>query len=248
MTERVVRGGDPDEVARQVAERVGRLLVAAQGDGSVASLVLTGGSVARKVHTAMAAPSDVDWSRVEVWWGDERYVPADDPDRNAGQAREDLLSRVPVEPRLVHEMPAPGGEHPDVAAAASAYAHDLRRALERLGPGDPWFEVLMLGIGPDGHCASLFPGRDELHSSAYVLPVTDSPKPPPTRITLGMQALRRARHVVFVATGESKADAVAESVRGRDVSGTPAAGPRGLESTTWFVDDAAASALDAGGA
>jgi 6-phosphogluconolactonase len=116
--------------------------------------------------------------------------------------------------------------------------------VERRSPGEPWLDVLMLGIGPDGHCASLFPGRDEVLSAAYVVPVSDSPKPPPNRITLGMAVLRRAQHVVFVATGEEKAAAVAASVAGvggdpEALRRTPAAGPRGLASTTWFVDEPA---------
>jgi 6-phosphogluconolactonase len=244
VAEKVVRHATDDEVADDVAAEVVRELAAVQATRRVASLVLTGGSMARRFHVAMARlGGDVDWSRVEVWWGDERYVPGADPERNARQAREDLLSRVPVDPSRVHEMPASDEEHADVASAASAYAHDLRRWVERRGPGEPWFDVLMLGIGPDGHCASLFPGRPELAASEYVLPVSDSPKPPPVRITLSLPVLRRARRVLFVATGEGKADAVAGSVRGEDVAGTPAAGPRGLSDTTWFVDDAAATAL-----
>jgi 6-phosphogluconolactonase len=102
----------------------------------------------------------------------------------------------------------------------------------------------MLGIGPDGHCASLFPDRGEVDSEAVVLAVRDSPKPPPVRITMGMPTLLRARHVVFVATGEEKADAVARSVAGGAVRETPAAGPRGIESTTWYVDDHAGARLE----
>jgi 6-phosphogluconolactonase len=244
VAEQVVRHATDDEVADDVAAEVVRELAAVQAARRVPSLVLTGGSIARRFHAAMARlGGDVDWSYVEVWWGDERYLPGTDRERNATQAREDLLSRVPVDPARVHEMPASDEEHADVAAAASAYAHDLRRWVERREPGEPWFDVLMLGIGPDGHCASLFPGRPELAANGYVLPVSDSPKPPPVRITLSLPVLRRARRVLFVATGEGKADAVAASVRGEDVAGTPAAGPRGLSDTTWFVDDAAATAL-----
>jgi 6-phosphogluconolactonase len=225
------------------AEVVGEL-AAVQSAGRVPSLVLTGGSISRRIHAALAdAGGAVGWSRVELWWGDERYVPDDDDERNATQARTDLLTRVPVDPARVHEMPASDREYADVASAASAYAHDVRRWVEGRGSGEPWFDVLMLGIGPDGHCASLFPGRPELAATGYVLPVTDSPKPPPTRITLGMQVLRRARRVFFVATSAEKAEAVAASVRGEDVHRTPAAGPRGLADTTWFVDEAAAGLL-----
>ena len=242
MTGRLVRGSSEDEVARLAAEAVAGLLAEAPA-GRRAGLVLTGGTLTRTLHPRLAG-LPVDWSRVEVWWGDDRYVSAADEERNAGQARQDLLSRVPLDPALVHEMPASDAGHPDVASAAAAYDAELRSVVDRLAPDDPWFEVLMLGIGPDGHCASLFPGRPEVHDPAYVLPVTDSPKPPPTRISLGMTALQRARHVVFVATGDGKAEAVARSIRGGDTARTPAAGPRGLETTTWYVDEAAAALLE----
>jgi 6-phosphogluconolactonase len=208
-------------------------------------VVLTGGSVARKTHAAVAATaagSTVDWSRVELWWGDERFVPADDPDRNAGQTWEDLLQHVPVDPDRVHAMPASDDEYADADAAAWAYARDLREAVGP-DPGGTWFDLLMLGIGPDGHCASLFPDRSEVESDADVLGVHDSPKPPPTRITLGLGTLRRAQLVWFVATGAEKADAVSRSVRGEDVVSTPSAGPRGRSATTWYVDDEAAGRL-----
>jgi 6-phosphogluconolactonase len=240
--ERVVRGNEEADVARLVVQHVVRLLDTAPGHRP-AGLVLTGGTLTRTVHPLLA-DEPVDWERVEVWWGDDRYVPADDDDRNAGQARQDLLSRVPLAPSRIHEIPAADAGHPDVGAAAAAYDAKLRRVVDALGTDEPWFEVLMLGIGPDGHCASLFPGRPEVRSPSYVLPVSDSPKPPPIRISLGMPALRRARHVVFLAAGEDKADAVARSVRGGELSETPAAGPRGLESTTWLVDEAAAALLD----
>lgn len=241
-TAEIIQLPDPDTVAERLATDLVHRLAAVQRTGRVPSVVLTGGTVARKVHAAVPQAGEglLDWAGVEFWWGDERYVPAADPERNAGQTWEDMLRHLPVDRRRVHEMAPSDGEYADVGSAASAYAHDLRRALEGRGPGEPWFDVLMLGIGPDAHCASLFPGREELHSSAYVLPVHDSPKPPPTRISLGMQTLRRAERVMFVATGSEKAEAVAASVHGEDVMLAPAAGPRGLESTTWYLDEEAA--------
>ncbi len=238
----VHRSPDPDSVARAVADRVVELVVAAQAARGQASVVLTGGSVSRKVHAALAThDARVDWSRVSFWWGDDRYVPSDDTERNAGQAWEDMLRRLPLDPARVHAMPAEDDDYEEAEAAAWAYGQELRAAAPEDGP---WFDVLMLGIGPDGHCASLFPGRSEVESEADVLAVHDSPKPPPTRISMGLRTLNRAAHVLFVATGEEKADAVARSVSGDDVFHTPAAGPRGLETTEWYVDDAAASQLD----
>lgn len=242
-TAEVLRLADAGELAERSASDVLDLLRGIQAEGRVPSLILTGGSIVRQVHARMAAGQGVDWSAVDVWWGDERYLPAGDAERNATTAWEDLLNRVPVDPLRVHEMPASDSGHPDVASAASAYAHEVRRAVDARVPGEPWFDVLMLGIGPDGHCASLFPGHDEVHATGSVVPVTDSPKPPPTRITLTMPVLRRAAHVVFMANGSAKADAVRASVEGTDVDRAPAAGPRGLVSTRWYVDAAAASRL-----
>ena len=244
MTDPAVNvNADQDAAAARTADRVLELLRTAQSVRGDASLVLTGGSVARKVHAELAkhAGSDeIDWSRVTFWWGDERYVPSDDEDRNAGQAWEDLLQHLPLDPARVHAMPAEDDEHTDADAAAWAYAETLRGAVPR---DEAWFDVLMLGIGPDGHCASLFPEHPEARSEAAVLAVHDAPKPPPTRISMGMTTLGRARHVVFVATGQEKADAVARSVSGKDPVGTPAAAPRGLSGTEWYVDEAAASSL-----
>ena len=242
-TSSVHRAPDADAVAGEVADRVLDLLAGAQATRGEATVVLTGGSVSRKVHAGLAGHPDrgrVDWSRVSFWWGDERYVPSDDADRNAGQAWEDLLQHLPLDPERVHAMAAADDDYEDADAAAWAHAQELRGAVPEDGP---WFDVLILGIGPDGHCASLFPDRAEVESEADVLAVQHSPKPPPTRISMGLSTLRRAAHVVFVAAGAEKADAVARSVTGDDVTSTPAAGPRGLESTEWYVDEAAASRL-----
>lgn len=244
--EGVSRCSDADDLANQVASTLLVALAAVQSERRIPSVVLTGGSIARRIHAAVAHHPErdsVDWAWVDFWFGDERFVPSDAPERNSLQAHEDLLEHLPIDPARVHEMAASDGDHVDVSSAASAYAHDLRQAMERRGPGEPWFDLLMLGIGPDGHCASLFPGRPEVHASANVVGVRDAPKPPPMRISLGMSTLRRAGHVLFVAAGEEKAEAVAASVRGDGVNTTPAAGPRGLESTTWYVDEAAARLL-----
>ena len=244
--ESVVRAATGDELAAAVAAELVAVLDTAQRHGRVPSVVLTGGTISRKVHAAVVAEAgrvSVDWDRVEVWFGDERYVPAGDPERNAGQADEDLLQHLPFDRARVHPMPASDEGHSGPEEAATAYAEELARATGSRGDQEPLFDVLMLGIGPDGHCASLFPGRDEVDSPAAVLAVHDSPKPPPTRISLGMHTLQRARQVWFVAAGEEKAPAVARSVAGGDVRATPSAGPRGTAATRWYVDQAAAAEL-----
>ena len=235
----VVRHDDGDTLAAAVAERLVARLLDLQDAGRVPSVVLTGGTIAEKLHRAVVTDprsAQVDWARVDFWFGDERYVPAGDPDRNAGQARAAMLDHLPVDPERVHEMPASDGEYgDDVDAAAAAYA-------ARLGAA-PAFDVLMLGVGPDGHCASMFPGHPALSADGVAVAVRDSPKPPPTRISLTMGTLGRADEVWFVASGEGKADAVRDALADGDVVDVPAAGPKGRTRTLWLVDDAAASHL-----
>lgn len=232
-----------EELARTVADRLVHRLLAVQERGRVPSVVLTGGSIANSVHGAVLAVPEqgsVDWARVEVWFGDERFVPADDRDRNALQAREALLSALPLAPERVHEMPAAGGAHgDDVDAAAAAYAAEIVRVL-----GDrPRFDVLMLGIGPDGHCASLFPGHEAVRADGLAVGVRSSPKPPPTRISLTMGTLGLADEVWFLASGAGKAQAVHDALTGDDVTAVPASGPRGRDRTVWFLDVEAASSV-----
>jgi 6-phosphogluconolactonase len=251
---------ESDEVlAAAVAARLVTRLVDIQASGGAPSLVLTGGSIAERIAAAVAdspARSAVDWRQVDFWWGDERFVPADDPDRNAGRAAAAMLDRLPVDPSRVHVMPASDGEHgDDVDAAAAAYAEELAtavagepagRTVSDTGPDAgsetrPLFDILMLGIGPDGHCASLFPGRPEVRDERPVVAVRDSPKPPPTRISLTLGPLNRASEVWWVASGSGKADAVSSALSGADPVDVPAAGPRGLVHTLWFLDREAAA-------
>lgn len=234
---------DPDALARTVAARLVEQIVELQAGGRIPSIVLTGGSIADKLHRAvLEAPGQdrVDWSAVEFWFGDERYVAHDDEDRNALQARRALLSRVPVTEQRIHEMPAADGPHgDDVEAAAAACAEELRSTL-----GDePRFDVLMLGIGPDGHCASLFPGHEAVRAGGLAVGVRDSPKPPPTRISLTMAALQHAEEVWFVAAGEAKAQAVHDAMTGTDINAVPASGPRGRQRTVWLLDAEAAGSV-----
>ena len=234
----------PADVAANVAGVLLEHLAEAQTGERVASAVLTGGSLARQVHRAVARHADsatVDWARVDFWWGDERYVASDHADRNAGQAWEDMLQHLPVDPARVHAMPAADDGFESLEAAAWAHGQELR---EWLAGREPWFDVLMLGIGPDGHCASLFPGHPAVDSVAEVVAVQDSPKPPPQRISFGLGTLRQARQVIFAATGTDKATAVARSVASSEVHQAPSAGPRGTERTDWYVDEAAATAIE----
>lgn len=231
---------DAAALANSVAGELLSRLADAQTSGRVPQVVLTGGTIADAVHHEIArlsAASDVDWSRVGIWWGDERFVGPDDQDRNAGQARRAFLDTVGVDPAQVHEM-ASTATASSSAQGAAAYAEELA------AHGAEGFEVLMLGVGPDGHVASLFPGRPELSATEPVVAVTDSPKPPPERISLTLPTLNRARAVWLLASGEAKAEAVARALgAGAGENPLPAAAVGGRDETVWFLDRDAAARL-----
>jgi 6-phosphogluconolactonase len=239
----------PEELASAVCARLITTLVDVQSAGRVAHWVLTGGTIADKIHAAVAsttARDAVDWSRVEFWWGDERFVATDDDDRNERQARQALLDKLRVDPDRVHPMPS-ADTGLDAEAAAAAYAETLRAATRPEDHGVvPTFDVVMLGVGPDGHVASLFPERPALYDERPVTAVRGAPKPPPTRVTMTMPTLQHGREVWFVASGEEKAKAVHLALSGAGVVQIPAAGPRGRERTLWLLDQAAASELPSG--
>ena len=231
----------PDALATAVAGELLSRLVDAQADGGTPQIALTGGSISEVIHREVARltpGSDVDWGRVVIWWGDERYVGPGSPDRNAAQAQEAFLDAVGVDPANIHRIPSTE-EAPDVETAAAAYSADLRE----FGAGE--FDVMMLGVGPDGHVASLFPGYPQLDVDDQVaVAVTDSPKPPPERVSLTFAALNRSKAVWFLVSGDGKADAVARALAdGTDFHDVPAAGVRGAEETIWFLDREAASRL-----
>ncbi len=186
----------------------------------------------------------IDWSKVHVFWGDERYVPEDDDERNEKQAREALLDHVDIPARNVHAMPASDGEFGnDLAAAALAYEQLLAANAEQGAPA-PDFDVHLLGMGPEGHINSLFPDSPAVRETTrMVLPVDDSPKPPPQRITLTLPAIRRSREVWLIISGAEKADAVAAAIRGAEPVSAPGAGAVGRERTVWLLDGEAAAKL-----
>ncbi len=232
---------DAADLATAAAGELISRIKAAQARGEEPQIGLTGGSIADAVHRELARlgpESDVDWSRLVLWWGDERFVPTDSPDRNVGQAMAAFDDRLPFDRSKVHVVPSTD-DVSDVEAAALAYGEILREH----GAGS--FEVLMLGVGPDGHVASLFPGSPQLDVVDRVaVAVTDSPKPPPQRVSLTFPALNRARSVWFLVSGADKADAVARALAdGADPHDVPAAGVTGELETIWFLDRASASHL-----
>lgn len=232
---------DRDGVADAAAARFVEVLTAAQAEKGSASVVLTGGSDGiRLLERVRKDSGDLDWSRVDVFWGDERFVPAGSPDRNEGQAREALLDHVPLDPARVFAMPASDGPYPTPEEAAAAYSEIVHRHLAEHGS----FDLQFLGMGPEGHMNSLFPHTDHVREQTeYVVAVRDCPKPPPTRVSGTLPLVHRARHVVLVVTGEGKAAAVAAALNGASPDDVPAAGATGSESTTWVIDDGAAADL-----
>ncbi|OBH03192.1 6-phosphogluconolactonase [Mycobacterium sp. E2699] len=186
----------------------------------------------------------IDWSTVHLFWGDERYVPEDDDERNDKQAREALLDHIDIPSSQVHAMPASDGEFgADLAAAALAY-EQLLAANAETGEPVPNFDVHLLGMGPEGHINSLFPDTPAVRETTrMVLPVEDSPKPPPQRITLTLPAIQRSREVWLMVSGAGKAEAAAAAIGGAAPASVPAAGAIGRETTLWLLDREAASKL-----
>lgn len=212
--------------------------------------MLTGGTIADSVHRSLSgspARDAVDWSRVDLWWGDERFLPAGDADRNETQAREALLSALPLDASRVHAMPSSDQHNGDPEAAAAAYADELAAAARPEDSGStPVFDIVMLGVGPDGHVASLFPQMPALADDRAVTAVRGAPKPPPTRLTLTLATLGRAREVWFVVSGDEKSGAVRRALSGARPEQVPAAGPRGRQRTLWLLDSTAAGQLPQG--
>ncbi|MGH3279367.1 MAG: 6-phosphogluconolactonase, partial [Trebonia sp.] len=226
--------------AAAAARCVTRLADAVAANGH-AHLVATGGGIGTKVLAAIAAAparDAVDWRLVEFWWGDERFVPTGDTERNETGARAALLDALDVREAQVHAMPGPDGPDGDDAdAAAARYASELAAAA---GPGTavpsvPAFDVLMLGIGPEGHVASIFPHSPAARASGSVVAVRNSPKPPPVRISLTFSALQAAREVWILASGTEKAKAVAAALSDVSQQELPAAGARGRDRTLFLL-------------
>jgi 6-phosphogluconolactonase len=241
---------DPTLLAQVVAARLVTGLVDVQAARGSASLVLTGGGIGTAVLAELAAApvrEALDWGHLDIWWGDERFLPAGHPERNETAARSALLDDVDVDPRRVHAMPAsdgPDGDNPE--AAAERYAAELRAATRPEDHGAvPSFDVLMLGLGPDAHVASLFPGMPALYDERAVVAVRGSPKPPPIRITLTLPSIRTAREVWIIAAGESKARAVRMALSDAGPVQVPSAGARGRQRTLFLLDRAAAAQLPA---
>jgi 6-phosphogluconolactonase len=229
---------DPSAVAVAAADRfvaVARQSIEERGSFRVA---LSGGSTPKRIYPLLIAEprvGAVDWSRVEFFWGDERAVPPDHPESNFGVAYQMLLAALPnVRPEAIHRMPA---EAPNLDAAALAYEAELRLAFGARGDEPPVFDLIWLGMGPDGHTASLFPGSAALDVTDRWVVANWAPGPGAWRMTLTFPVLDAARALLFVVTGADKADALAR-VRAGDRE-LPAARVR-AQHVEWLIDAAAA--------
>jgi 6-phosphogluconolactonase len=211
---RLTTAADPEAAARRTAELIAQGLRDALHRRGVAHLALAGGNTPRRAYELLAGLLD-DWGAVELWYGDERCVDPKDPQSNHRLVADSLLAHIhgpaPLEHRILGEL---GPE-----AAAAAYSEQLQARIPpaEVG-GPPALDVALLGLGEDGHTASLFPGHPQVleDSGALCLAVHDAPKPPPERVTLSLPVLRAARHCLLLATGAGKADAVAAVLAGPD--------------------------------
>jgi 6-phosphogluconolactonase len=238
-----------EDVAAATAARLSTQIVNIQTYSESASLVLTGGGIGIAVLRELAntqLATSVDWQRLDIYWGDERFLPTGDPERNETQAREALLDHVDVDPDRVYPMGAsdgPWGDDPDAAARAYEELLLARRHPEDHGPA-PSFDICLLGIGEEGHVASIFPSSPAVYETERaVVAVRGSPKPPPTRISLTLPAIRCSTEVWLITSGSAKAAAVTMALRGAGEVRVPAAGATGRRRTLWLLDRAAAAKL-----
>ena len=198
-----------------------------------------GGAVLAAINASPARDS-VDWSKVNVWWGDERWLPAGDPERNETQARAALLDHVALDPTRVHPFAASDAGL-DLDAAATAYAAELL-AHSPANADWPHIDVTFLGMGPDGHIASLFPERSGIRETeSTVIAVRNSPKPPPERLSLTLPVINSSARVWLVVAGTDKAAALGLTLAGASINEVPAAGVEGRRKTLFFVDTEAAA-------
>lgn len=243
---RVVISPDKEHLGTSVARRLIDRILKQNESGKTVHICLTGGSMGGAVLAAAAADprsAQADWSDVHFWFGDERWVPRDSDDRNEKQAREAMLDRLPIPAENIHAMASSDGALA-LDDAAVAYADELAQfAPDDRSDTGPWptFDICFLGVGPDAHIASLFPDRPEIQiTDRAVVPVRDSPKPPPERLSLTRPVINSSTRVWMVLAGADKASALGLALAGASYQSVPAAGAKGRRRTVLFVDEAAA--------
>lgn len=230
----------PEAVAEAAA---GRLVAAmAETPGPKFGLALSGGSTPQKLYRLLSDPpwrERIDWNRLHLFIADERFVPWDHPDSNFRMIRETLAERAPIPAENLHPMPVEGTPE----ACAQAYEAELRQFF---GDAPPRFDLILLGMGPDGHTASLFPGHEH-PDEPWTVPVYDSPKPPPVRLSLNLPLIDRAKRIWFIVTGADKGAALAQALNPGETP-LPAGKVKASEGElAWLLDEAASRAAGLGG-
>jgi len=240
---RVLVHPDKPSLAGAVAARFITKIIDVLEERGTAHVCLTGGSMGSAVLEAIdssPARGTVDWSAITFWWGDERYLPHGDPERNDTQSKAALLDHLGLDPARVKSLPAPG-EHADIQEAARAYEAELAAAAPE-GLRHPRFDITFLGVGEDGHIASLFPDHAGIRETVpVVIAETDSPKPPPERLSLTLPVINASDRVWLVLAGADKAGALGLALAGASPTSVPVAGVEGRKRTVFFVDREAAA-------
>lgn len=234
---------DTETLSQEAAQYIVRVAQEAITSHRRFTIALSGGSTPKKLYALLAEEpyrSQIDWSVVDIFWSDERCVPPGDPESNYLMAQQVLLSKIPIPANQIHRMPA---DQTDRDAASYAYTLEMQQTIG--SESVPSFDLIQLGMGPEGHTASLFPGQPSLHEQQrLVMPVT-VPKPPPPRLTFTPRLLNAASHVLFLVTGAEKQDAVKAVLEGEfqpDEYPAQIVKPTKGE-VTWMLDTAAAGKL-----
>jgi 6-phosphogluconolactonase len=234
----VVVAGDPEALSQQAASQIARSVAEAVAARGRCTLALAGGNTPRRCYELLAAPplrEMIPWEGLHLFWGDERCVPPDHPDSNYRMAQEALIARAPIPPRNVHRVPTEEGSP---AAVAAYYERELRNFFQLEVEDVPRFDLILLGMGPDGHTASLFPGGPALEETQRLVVPSSIDYMPHPRVTFTLPVLNAGRAAVFLVTGRDKAPALAKALAG-DPS-VPAGQVHPAGELRWYVDRAAA--------
>jgi 6-phosphogluconolactonase len=245
---------DAADIVSTIDERFETVVTKLLATQELVHVVLTGGTVGIALLVPLDRENLLDWSRIHVWWGDERWVPRGHADRNEGQATQALLERVPIPEDNIHRFPA-ADDGLTLDQAAREYQAELESFAPALKRADflgaafnesevfrlPAFDIFFLGVGPDAHVASLFPGLSGvLARNAAVIAVRDSPKPPAERLSVTLPVINSAERVWVVAAGADKAEALQLAFSAAEASTAPVSAVRGTIETVIFADSAAA--------
>lgn len=226
---------DPQTASKELAQRIEEDIQTHAGSKGAVSIVLSGGTTPKKLYQYLAG-SGIDWKKVHVFFADERFVPHTDKHSSYHMVKETLLGKIQIPKKNIHAVPT----YLSLQNAAKSYEIDIQDFYERFQKSQ--FDVTILGIGEDGHVASLFPYLPQVEEQTrLVLSVQESPKPPSERITLTLPALNNSRNIHFLATGGAKGKAIRQIIKGQDtIASCPS---KGINNAEWWIDSAAAASL-----